>query len=79
MGYYDSGGSVFLPADGVYLYIDKPPAKSLSKSMRSLFSGRRAQALHALLLGTRKWFKVSGACRTGPGVAGDRLAGADGA
>ena len=32
VGYYDSGGSLFLPAEGVYLYIDKPPAKSLSKS-----------------------------------------------
>jgi hypothetical protein len=60
IGYYDSGGSLFLPADGVYLYIDKPPAKSFSKSMRSLFSGRRAQALHALLLGHEEWFKVRG-------------------
>jgi hypothetical protein len=59
VGYYDSGGSLFLPADGVYLYIDKPPAKSLSKSMRSLFSGRRAQALHTLLIGHKEWFKVS--------------------
>ena len=25
VGYYDSGGSLFLPAPGVYLYIDKPP------------------------------------------------------
>ena len=58
VGYYDSGGSLFLPADGIYLYIDQPPAKSLSKSMRSLFSGRRAQALHALLIGHKEWFKV---------------------
>jgi hypothetical protein len=58
VGYYDSGGSLFLPAEGVYLYIDKPPAKSLSKSMRSLFSGRRAQVLHALLLAHKEWFKV---------------------
>ena len=60
VGYYDSGGSLFLPADGIYLYIDKPPAKSLSNSMRSLFSGRRAQALHALLVGHKEWFKVGG-------------------
>jgi len=58
VGYYDSGGSLFLPADGIYLYIDKPPAKILSKSMRSLFSGRRAQVLHALLIGHKEWFKV---------------------
>lgn len=49
VGYYDSGGSLFLPAQGVYLYVDKPPPKPLSKALRSLFSGRRAQVLHALL------------------------------
>jgi hypothetical protein len=59
VGYYDSGGSLFLPADGIYLYIDKPPAKVLSKSMRSLFSGRRAQVLRALLIGHKQSFKVS--------------------
>jgi hypothetical protein len=58
VGYYDSGGSLFLPADGVYLYIDKPPPKSLAKSMRSLFSGRRSQVLHALLMCRMNWFGV---------------------
>lgn len=56
VGYYDSGGSLFLPAPGVYLYIDKPPPKTLSKSVRSLFSGRRAQVLHTLLTRHQEWF-----------------------
>jgi hypothetical protein len=56
VGYFDSGGSLFLPAPGVYLYIDKPPPKSLSKSLRTLFSGRRAQVLHTLLVGHQHWF-----------------------
>lgn len=56
IGYYDSGGSLFLPAHGVYLYIDKPPPKTLSKSLRSLFSGRRAQVLHTLLMRHQEWF-----------------------
>jgi hypothetical protein len=56
VGYYDSGGSLFLPAHGAYLYIDKPPPKALSKSMRSLFSGRRAQVLHTLLVHHLDWF-----------------------
>ena len=30
VGYYDSGGSLYLPAPGAYLYIDKPPPKTLS-------------------------------------------------
>jgi hypothetical protein len=58
MGYYDSGGSLFLPAHGAYLYIDRPPPKTLAKSVRSLFSGRRAQVLHALLVQHQDWFGV---------------------
>lgn len=59
VGYYDSGGSLYLPAPGIYLYIDKPPPKTLVKSIRSLFSGRRAQVLHALLLHRQAWFGVT--------------------
>jgi hypothetical protein len=58
VGYYDSGGSLFLPARGVYVFIDKPPPKTLAKSMRSLFSGRRAQVLHTLLVRRQDWFGV---------------------
>ena len=58
IGYYDSGGSLYLPAPGAYLYIDKPPPKTLAKSVRSLFSGRRAQVLHALLIQHQDWFGV---------------------
>lgn len=60
VGYYDSGGSLYLPAPGIYLYIDKPPPKTLVKSIRSLFSGRRAQVLHALLVHRQEWFGVTG-------------------
>jgi hypothetical protein len=56
VGYYDSGGSLFLPAPGAYLYIEKPAAKAMQKVIRSLFSGRRAQVSHALLLNHRRWF-----------------------
>jgi len=59
VGYFDSGGSLFLPAPGAYLYIEKPAPKSLTRSMRSLFSGRRAQVLHALLLRPQEWFGVT--------------------
>ena len=58
VGYYDSGGSLFLPADNIYVYVDKPPPKTLLKSIRSLFSGRRAQVLHALLMRHGEWFGV---------------------
>lgn len=59
VGYYDSGGSFYLSADGAYFFIDKPPPKSLSRSMRSLFSGRRAQVLHGLLNRHQDWLGVT--------------------
>jgi len=59
VGYYDSGGSLYLPAPGAYLYIDKPPPKALTKSVRTLFTGRRAQVLHALLVQHQNWFGVT--------------------
>ena len=34
IGYFDSGGSLYLPAAGAYVYIDKPVPKTLEKSMR---------------------------------------------
>lgn len=58
--YFDSGGSLFLPARAAYLYIDRPPPKSLQRSIRATFSGRRAQVLHALLVRDRTWFGVTG-------------------
>jgi hypothetical protein len=58
IGYFDSGGSLFLPAAGAYVYIDKPAPKSWERAVRSLFSGRRAQALQVLLENAREWFGV---------------------
>lgn len=58
VGYFDSGGSLFLPAKGAYLLIDKPPPKVLVKAARLLFSGRRARVLHALLIRHADWVGV---------------------
>jgi DNA-binding transcriptional ArsR family regulator len=58
IGYFDSGGSLYLSTQGAYLYIEKPPAKAIEKSIRSFFSGRRSQILHALLIHPIRWFGV---------------------
>ena len=58
VGYFDSGGSLYLSAPGVYVYIDKPPPKTHISAMRSLFTGRRAQVIHALLIRPSQWFGV---------------------
>lgn len=59
ISYFDSGGSLFLSAPGAYLYIEKPPPKALEKSMGLLFSERRAQVLHALLIKHKEWLGVN--------------------
>lgn len=76
VGYFDSGGSLFLPAAGAYVYIDKPAPKTLEKSVRSLFSGRRAQVLYALLVNHEQWFgvtEVAERARVAPSTASDVL------
>lgn len=60
VGYYDTGGSLFLPARGAYVYVDLPPPKVFSRAMRSLFSQRRTQVSHALLMRHEQWFSVEG-------------------
>jgi hypothetical protein len=58
VGYFDSGGSLYLPTPGAYVYIDKPPPKAQASAMRSLFTGRRAQVVHTLLMQREHWFGV---------------------
>ena len=57
-GYFDSGGSLFIPAPGAYIYVDKPPPRPLKRLVRGLFKGKRAQVLHTLLLRHNEWFGV---------------------
>ncbi|MCK9488499.1 MAG: hypothetical protein M0Q42_03695 [Xanthomonadales bacterium] len=59
IGYYDSGGSLYLPVPGAYIDIDKPAPKALAKSIPSLFTQRRAQVLHTLLTYHQTWFGVT--------------------
>jgi hypothetical protein len=59
VGYYDSGGSLYVPAAGAYLYVDKPPPKTVAKAVRALFTGRRAQVIHTLLVQHQDWFGVT--------------------
>ncbi|MBZ0143487.1 MAG: hypothetical protein K8F56_07890 [Rhodocyclaceae bacterium] len=59
IGYFDSGGSLYLPAPGAYIYIDRPPPKSLVKSVRGLFTPRRTQVLYVLLMQHQDWFGIT--------------------
>lgn len=48
VGYYDRGGSLFLPLPGAFVLVDRP-ARKRAPPERSLFTDRRALVVHALL------------------------------
>ena len=60
VGYFEAGGSLYLPAPGALFFVDKPPSKSTSRAIRSLYSGRRAHVLHGLLMRREDWLGVTG-------------------
>ena len=59
MGYFDSGGSLFIPAKSAYVYIEKPPPKAMAKAVGEVFTGRRTLVLQALLNDREKKFGVN--------------------
>jgi hypothetical protein len=59
IGYYEEGGSLYLPGDGFYVLLDRPPSKAASKSSRALFTGKRSQVVHALLINRNQWLSVN--------------------
>ena len=56
VGFFDHGGSLFVPARGAYLDVERPVPKSGAKVIGSLFTGKRSQILHILLLNRDTWF-----------------------
>jgi hypothetical protein len=78
VGFFDTGGSLFVPAKGVYLYIERPVPKTLEKSVRSFFTGKRSQVLHALLMKREDWLGVtelSHIAEVSPATASETLSG----
>lgn len=59
IGYFEEGGSLYLPAKGFYVLLDKPRSKSATKTDRVLFSGRRSQVIHVLLMKPKQWLGVN--------------------
>lgn len=76
VGFFDTGGSLFVPAKGAYVYVERPVPKTVEKSVRSLFTGKRSQVLHALLIRHRDWVGVtelSDLAEVSPGTASETL------
>lgn len=59
VGYFDSGGSLFIPSKAAYIYIEKPAPKAMVKALSDVFTGRRTLVLKALLNDREKKFGVN--------------------
>jgi hypothetical protein len=76
VGYFDIGGSLFLPAPGAYVFIDKPAPRSFARAVSTIFKGKRAQVLQTLLHDREQWFSVktlASAARVSPATVSETL------
>ena len=76
-GFFDTGGSLFIPGRGVFIYIEKPLPKTFQRSVRSLFRGSRSQVLYVLLFHHNESFSVKSIAEfagVSPATASETLA-----
>lgn len=58
IGYYDSSGSLYIPAAQALIFVDKPPPKKQRDPFTAIFKGKRAQVLHAVWAQKDGWLTV---------------------
>jgi hypothetical protein len=58
VGYYDASGSLFLPAQSMYVLVDRPVKAKARKVRDAVFKGQRAQVLHFLFKEPDDWMSV---------------------
>ena len=76
IGYFDTGGSLYIPARGAFFYIDRPVPKTFEKSVRSLFTGKRSQVLQTLMMARGEWHgvkEVAELAKVSPATASETL------
>lgn len=75
-GYFQAGGTLFLSLPGLLVDVERPPAKSSRRVIKSLFGGTRAKVIHALLSSRdRLWgtTALAEAAQVSPGTASQVL------
>lgn len=57
IGFYDLGGSLYIPSKLAYVYIDRPPLKR-SRRILSIFEGQKARTIITLFAHRNEWMGV---------------------
>lgn len=76
IGYFETGGTLFLSAGPVFLLVDRPPTKAAARAIVSLFRGSRAEVLHALFERRDHWLgatELAAAAGVSPATASESL------
>lgn len=58
IGFYDLGGSLFIPAKRAYIFIDRPPPRQEKKSVAAIFQGQKARVVHEVFARRTEWLSV---------------------
>ena len=58
IGYYDFGGTLFLPSRAAYIFIERPPPRKARKIFTSIFEGQRARVVRAVFDKAPNWLSV---------------------
>ncbi|WP_141237212.1 MarR family transcriptional regulator [Sphingopyxis sp. GW247-27LB] len=58
VGYYDLGGSLYIPGKKTFIFLDKPAPKKGTKKFDSIFQGQKARALHEIYERRQDWLGV---------------------
>jgi hypothetical protein len=76
VGYFDIGGSLFVPTPGAFVFIDRPAAKNKARTLGSIFHGRKAQVLLAFFDRRDAWVtvkEIAAASQVSPATASQTL------
>lgn len=74
--YFQAGGTLFFQTPGIYIDFERPAPKSSLRTIKSLFTGRRAKVVHAILHSRdRMWgtLELAKSAQVSPGTASQVL------
>lgn len=58
IGFYDLGGSLYIPASHAFVFIDRPPPRKAKKIFDSVFQGQKARITMAIFERRDQWLSV---------------------
>ena len=58
IGFYDLGGTLYIPAKQAFVYIDRPAPRKSSKIFDSVFQGQKARVMQAVFARRHDWLSV---------------------